>query len=186
MKAAGFVLTGGSSTRMGRDKALLTVGGQPLCEYLGDVLSSVAYPVLLVGHPERYAHLKYRCIPDLHPDCGPMSGVESALSLDLAEFSIIVSCDIFPLRTEWLRALLSEAAQGASCAVVQDADGNVQPLCGAYSRACRAIVSRARASGRLRMMDLLQELNATRVKIEGVAKNLNTPAEYDEVAYDPN
>jgi molybdopterin-guanine dinucleotide biosynthesis protein A len=166
---------------MGRDKALLPLGQQTLCEHLGGILGTVAEQVMLVGHPERYAHLKYRCLADVHPDCGPMSGLETALSLDLADTCMVVSCDLYPLRTEWLRALLWEAEQGARCVVIQDTDGKIQPLCGVYGRECGPVVKRAMAEGRLRMMDLLDELNAARVKIDGVVKNVNTPTEYEEI-----
>lgn len=180
MQAAGFVLTGGRSTRMGRDKALLPAGAQTLCEHIGDIVSQVASPVFLVGHPERYAHLKYPCLPDLHPDLGPLSGLETALCASAAEWNVIVSCDIFNLQAEWLRALL-EGAQ-LLCAVAQDSSGNLQPLCGVYHRECRAIVSKALSEGRLRAMDLLKELNAVPVQLPEIILNVNTPEEYGRIS----
>jgi molybdopterin-guanine dinucleotide biosynthesis protein A len=182
MKVAGFVLTGGRSSRMGRDKALLPVEGQALCERIGDVVASVAAEVFLIGHPERYGHLKYRCVADVHPHLGPVSGLETALSLARAELHLVVSCDAFNVKAEWLRALVAEAAGGARCVVAEDAAGNVQPLCAVYRSECRAAVSRALAEGRLKMMDLLRELGARRVKLDGVVLNINTPEEYDEIA----
>jgi len=179
MSAAGFVLTGGKSRRMGRDKALLPAGGQTLCEHIGDVVSQAASPVFLVGHPERYGHLKYGCLEDLHPDLGPLSGLETALSASEGEWNVVVSCDIVNIRAEWLRALLAKAAL---CAVAQDAAGNVQPLCGVYHRECRAIVSKALAEGRLRAMDLLRELNAVPVLVPEVVLNVNTPEEYGRIS----
>lgn len=176
--ASGFVLTGGRSSRMGRDKALLPVGGQTLCEQVGDVVSSVAEQVLLVGHPERYSHLKYECLPDLRPELGPLSGLETALCLEIAEFHVVTSCDVINLKQEWLRALLWEAARGPRCVVVEDAAGKVQPLCGVYRSECRETVTRSVSEGRLRMMDLLKELGARTVKIDEVVSNLNTPEEY--------
>jgi molybdopterin-guanine dinucleotide biosynthesis protein A len=181
-EVAGFVLTGGRSSRMGRDKALLPVGGQALCERIGDVVAAVANEVFLIGHPERYGHLKYECLADVHPDMGPLSGLETALSLGRAELHVVVSCDAFNVKAEWLRALVAAAEGGARCVVAEDADGNVQPLCGVYRKECRGVVSRALAEGRPRMMDLLRELDARRVKVDGVVLNVNTPEEYDEIA----
>ena len=182
MKLAGFVLTGGRSTRMGRDKATLPVGGQTLCEHIGDVLTSVAGKVFLVGHPERYAHLKYECRADLHPDLGPLSGLETALEMNAAEFNAVASCDTFHLKAEWLAALLKEAQRGRNCVVAKDAAGNIQPLFGIYRNDCRAVVAKAILERRLRMMDLLQELNASIVKVDGLILNLNTLEEYNEIA----
>lgn len=174
----GFVLTGGRSTRMGTDKALLRMGGQTLCEQVGDVLATVAERVLLIGHAERYGGLKFECISDKRPDLGPLSGLETALCLQLAEFHIVTSCDIANLKQAWLHALLWEAERGPRSVVVEDAKGKVQPLCGVYRSECRETVTRALSEGRLRMMDLLKELDARTVKINEVVSNLNTPEEY--------
>ena len=82
------------------------------------------------------------------------------------------------LKPEWLQQLLTEAERGSSCVVVQDASRNVQPLCGVYRSNCRGIVTRALSEGRLRMMDLLQELGASKVTIEEALLNVNTPGDY--------
>jgi molybdopterin-guanine dinucleotide biosynthesis protein A len=182
MLNAGFVLTGGLSSRMGRDKALLPAGSQTLCEHIADVLSVVAQHVMLVGHPERYGHLKYRCLADVRPGLGPLSGLETALSLELAEFCVIASCDAYNLDAAWLRALLAESRRsGALCTVARDSSGKLQPLCAVYRKECRPLVSSALSAGRLRVMDLLKELGAVAVTIPGTVLNLNTPEEYQEL-----
>lgn len=181
MKVAGFVLTGGGSTRMGRDKALLRVGDQTLCERIGDILNSVTEEVFLVGHPERYRNLKYSCLSDLHPDLGPLSGLEAALAANSAEFNLVVSCDTYNLDVQWLQALLAEAERGALCAALQDSSGQLQPLCAVYRSECRTVVSKALQERRLRMMDLLEELEARPVPVDGLLANLNTPEQYDEM-----
>lgn len=181
MRVAGFVLTGGRSTRMGTDKALLPIGAQTLCEHIGDAVNSVAEKVYLVGHPERYGRLKYACLADVRPDLGPLSGLEAALSLKSAEFYVVTGCDVFNLKPEWLRALILESERGARCAMAEDANGNIQPLCAVYRSECGPIVSRAISQGRLRMMDLVQELGARPVKVNAAVLNLNTPEEYRKI-----
>jgi len=183
-KVAGFVLTGGQSTRMGQDKALLPVGTQTLCEHLGDVVAQLAEQVLLIGHPERYAHLKYRCIADIRPGLGPLSGLETALSLEIAEWNIITSCDAWNLNADWLRTLLAQAQLShALCTVAQDDSGKLQPLCGVYHHSGHAIVKNALSEGRLRAMDLLTELAAIPVRIPAALLNLNTPEQYEKLIH---
>jgi molybdopterin-guanine dinucleotide biosynthesis protein A len=94
---------------------------------------------------------------------------------------VIASCDAFNINASWLRALLWEAESGARCAVAQDSEGTVHPLCGIYRSECRPIVTAALSEGRLRMMDLLKELDARLVKVDGVLLNLNTPEQYHEI-----
>jgi molybdopterin-guanine dinucleotide biosynthesis protein A len=182
MNVAGFVLTGGNSTRMGRDKALLRVGSETMCERIGDVLSDVAEQVTLVGHPERYGQLKFPCVADLRPGFGPLSGIETALSLQMADLNLVTGCDALNISADWLRALLETAERsGALCVVAQDKTGNLEPLCAVYRRECGTIVSRAITEKRLRALDLLEELGAVPVPISGMLANLNTPTEYDEL-----
>ena len=178
MKVAGFVLTGGLSTRMGRDKAMLAVNGQTLCEAIADVVSLVAEKVFLVGRPERYRNLRYECLADLHPGLGPLSGVETALAAGKAELNVVVGCDVVNLDAGWLQALIQEALPGRRCVAAEDCDRKVQPLCAVYRSECGPIVSKAIAEGRLRMMDLLRELEARPVKVDAVILNANTPEDY--------
>ena len=62
---AGFVLAGGRSSRMGRDKALLPLDGHTLVDHIAGLVQRAAGNVTLIGPPERYATLGYPVIPDL-------------------------------------------------------------------------------------------------------------------------
>src|ERR1019366_2803909 len=72
---AGFVLAGGSSARMGRDKALLAVGRTTLQEVVAARVSAAAGSVIAIGPPERYGFLGLRVPADLISACGPLAGV---------------------------------------------------------------------------------------------------------------
>src|SRR5262245_59272234 len=120
MMRAGFVLTGGSSSRMGRDKALLTWGGTTFVEHLCDQIRQVAEEVSLVGAPERYTHLNLPCIADLRPSLGPLSGIESALSSTRAEWNLVISCDLPRFDAAMATALSARA---------EERSGQVPPDC---------------------------------------------------------
>ena len=68
----GAVLTGGASRRMGRNKALVEVGGTPMALLVADTLSAAGCePVVLVGgDPARLAALGLRVVPDGPPARG--------------------------------------------------------------------------------------------------------------------
>jgi len=61
----GFVLAGGASTRMGRDKALLPFAGRTLLEHVAARVAEAAGNVTVIGPPERYGHLGLVCAADL-------------------------------------------------------------------------------------------------------------------------
>lgn len=74
----GFVLAGGRSSRMGRDKAFLKLAGKPLIEHAVTKLRRVCDEVSILSSDRRleeYAPI----VPDIHPGCGPMGGMEAAL-----------------------------------------------------------------------------------------------------------
>ncbi|MGH9360228.1 MAG: molybdenum cofactor guanylyltransferase, partial [Terriglobia bacterium] len=52
---AGFVLAGGASRRMGQDKALLEIAGEPLFLRAANLLKPYVSAVVLLGAPDSYA-----------------------------------------------------------------------------------------------------------------------------------
>jgi molybdenum cofactor guanylyltransferase len=182
MQVAGFVLTGGRSSRMGRDKALLPWGARTLVENIAQIIHDVTGRVCLIGHPERYRHLPYPAIEDRHPDLGPISGLETALNVTTMDWNLVLSCDVANLKREWLEALISAADCRLLCAAVQDSEGNLQPLCAIYHRDCLHEVSRTLDQRELRLMDLLNLLKPRAVPVDGLILNLNTPEQFQAIA----
>jgi molybdopterin-guanine dinucleotide biosynthesis protein A len=78
---AGFVLAGGGSTRFGRDKALVEIGGETLLARLCTALRRVTPDVTIVGSREKYGGLGFACVADRWPGEGPLGGIITALSV---------------------------------------------------------------------------------------------------------
>src|SRR5205814_2477042 len=64
MKRAGFVLVGGKSSRMGRDKALLPFQGSTLLEHIALHVAAAAGSVTLIGEPDKYRRLGFPVLTD--------------------------------------------------------------------------------------------------------------------------
>jgi molybdopterin-guanine dinucleotide biosynthesis protein A len=181
MKAAGFVLTGGQSSRMGRDKAHLLLGSRYLVEEIAETVLQVVDSVILIGRPETFADLQLKCLPDLRSGGGPLAGLETALagSPDDDALNLVVGCDMPGLQACWLEQLLETAQEtGALCATAKDAAGKIHPLCAVYRTACLPFVRKALDTGRLRLTDLLASVASVEVPVEDVIANVNTPAEW--------
>ena len=73
-----FVLAGGKSTRMGTDKAFVTLDGRTLVARALDVARSVTSDVRIVGEPRRFAAFA-PVVEDEFPGCGPLGGIHAAL-----------------------------------------------------------------------------------------------------------
>jgi molybdenum cofactor guanylyltransferase len=128
-----FVLAGGLSSRMGRDKALLDWCGRPLIEIALDKLRQIGFsPAILGSRPdlERFAPV----IPDNVVQQGPLGAVEAALAAMDAEFNLFLSVDMPLLPVEFLRWLVVRAERTQAVATMPRIEGRPQPLCAVYHR----------------------------------------------------
>ena len=125
MVTGGIVLAGGRSTRMGRDKALVTVNGTPMALRTASVLtqSGCAF-VHVVGRQSALDNLGLSVIPDPITDIHhPLLGVAAALISIEADLLLFAPCDLINLETQHVQALLS---RGEPC--VGAVNGQVHPL----------------------------------------------------------
>src|SRR5882724_876980 len=115
-EVAGFVLAGGQSRRMGRNKALLDYGDGTLVQAVAFEVLKAAGSVALLGDPALYGHLGIRVVPDVIPGCGPMSGLHAALlAAGGAEWILIVACDLPNIESSFLRSLIDAASPEVLC-----------------------------------------------------------------------
>lgn len=179
--AAGFVLVGGQSSRMGSDKALKTFRGTPLASRIAGQLANIAGQVSLVGDPRRYGHLGYPVVPDEFPGRGPVGGVLTALHASRSTWNIITACDL-PAVTSALFADMLGQIQSSSfeCLVPVTPDGREQVLCAIYRRDAAAGIEAAWVSGKTRLREAVRQLRTYYwpVSSAGWAVNLNTPQDW--------
>ncbi|MCC6538772.1 MAG: molybdenum cofactor guanylyltransferase [Bryobacterales bacterium] len=187
MDLGGFVLAGGRSSRMGRDKALLLLDGQPLVQRASALLGSfLQTPVALVGAAARYGHLGLPVIEDRFPGDGPLAGIEAALGSAYARaWNLIVACDMPHLGVDTLRGLAAAAAAHpeAMCVLAVSRRGP-EPLCAVWRREFAPIAHSALRAGQRKVRDVLETVPIAHFQIEedSVLTNVNTPADWAGVA----
>ena len=177
---AGVILAGGQSRRMGRSKALLSLGGQTMVQRLsgrlagfGELWLSANDPALGEGFPGRTA-------ADRVAGGGPLAGLEAVLSATERPYLFCVACDMPHVTWELASALLEAFPAGADALVCQDSTGRVHPLCGVYARAVLPVLREQLAAGRLRVRDLLERVDCALYQLAGrfpdrTVWNVNTP-----------
>jgi molybdopterin-guanine dinucleotide biosynthesis protein A len=181
--SAGFVLCGGRSTHMGRDKALLPVEGTALVERTAERVRAAAGSVTLIGAPERYQHLGIPVMGDLIADCGPIGGLYTALKTTSAEWNLLVACDMPGLTVEFLRQLLGAAIERGRICLVPETGSEQHPLCAVYHRSAQDAVEFAILHKRLKMHDLTRLLKAASwpVSDPSALQNVNTSIEWSSL-----
>lgn len=191
----GYILAGGESSRMGRDKAALTLGGRSFVERAADALRAVAREVFVVSSRHEAGAWSLPVVRDLIEHSGAMGGLHAALAHANERRSAgaghvaVVSCDLPFVTGELLKRLASYAAEGFEAVAPVQEDGHVQPLCAVYeSAACGAAVEELMRAGELRPRELLKRVRTRWVAFEEVADlegarlfflNVNTPEEYE-------
>jgi molybdopterin-guanine dinucleotide biosynthesis protein A len=190
-KIEAFVLAGGRSTRMGREKALLELGGVPMALRLAMLVAPLTSNVTLLGSPSHFSDLPMRVIADDQPDLGPLGGIATALRLTQCDWNLILGCDLPFLTEEWLAWLIARATASSAQAVLPaGARGHVEPLCAMYHRSAHPAIAAALGRGVRKVTDGLADV--ARVEIPPadwkafdsagrLFKNMNTPADYQEV-----
>jgi len=110
-----FVLAGGQSRRMGQDKALLPLAGQPLIAHALSTLREAGLSPLIAGANSDLSGFA-PVISDPAPGLGPLSGICAALESTSARYSVFLPVDL-PLIPSSLVTYLLYHAQITSSAV---------------------------------------------------------------------
>jgi molybdopterin-guanine dinucleotide biosynthesis protein A len=128
-----FILSGGKSSRIGTNKALLEIDGMTLIQRLTELLESFFFRVIISSNePELYDFLGNKIIKDIIPGRGPLSGIHSALSFTTTDKNFIISCDMPFISIEMINYLIYNNSDAEI--VIPRADGRIQPLCGIDSK----------------------------------------------------
>lgn len=190
MKAGAIILSGGKSSRMGTNKALLKFDEKTNIERIKDELKHVFDDIILVTNdPETYQFLKIKTVSDHFPGSGPLAGIHAGLEASDYEENFVIACDM-PFVSAELAANLVKALKHHD-AVVPVSEGRQHPLFAAYQK---RVSHKAKASieqGNLRMQHLLGQLDVRFLadeelrlycerSLELVLFNMNLPEEYEE------
>jgi len=183
---AGLVLTGGSSSRMGRDKAALPIGGQTLAERVAGRLSEVVAPVLEVG-PGRCG---LPVAPEDRPGAGPLAALVAGWSTLEAGGRrgpvVVLACDLPNVSERLLRFLATRPGSGSVVPVV---DGRPQPLCARFSASALDHAALMAAAGWRSLAPLLEHTDVrwlepsewSRVADRVEFADVDTPADLDRL-----
>lgn len=148
-----FILAGGRSQRFGSDKALARPDGRTMLQATWDL---AAAPLLSLGataiarRAGQYDHLGLPSVGDDTPDLGPMGGLITALRRlpDDQEWALLLPCDLWGMRAEWLEQLLGASRRG--CRAMAFRGDRWQPLPAMYHRdllpTCEDLLRDGRAS----------------------------------------
>jgi molybdopterin-guanine dinucleotide biosynthesis protein A len=148
MEIEAFVLIGGKSSRMGRDKALIKLDGITLAERAANTISTALSPKQIYFVTASKDQFTAQDLPanipvifDQYKDRGAYGGLHAALSKAQSEWIFVLACDLPFVSAELLKIMAGLISENFDAVVPLQEDGRAQPLCAFYrSEACLNIV----------------------------------------------
>jgi molybdopterin-guanine dinucleotide biosynthesis protein A len=169
-EVGGYVLAGGKSARMGRDKALIELAGKPLLRHAVEKLRRVCVDVHVLGaNPDFAAYAPI--VPDLHSDCGPLGGMEAALTHSSFNWNLFLPVDMPFLPSAflhyWVYRTLIDENRGARLALFT-VDGVPQPTLAMVHRDTTPFVTSAVKRGEFKLYPVLEQAGRELAAKQGV------------------
>jgi|GEM_PF-442287 len=130
-KMLGVVLAGGLSQRLGRDKAEVSLHGEPLWRrQLGVLRAAGAMETVIVRRPGQTAPPGVACWRDSVVDVGPLGGLYAALVPQSAPWVAVLAVDMPGIDAAWFRWLAGFCHPGVGAMARHDAA--CEPLAAIY------------------------------------------------------
>jgi molybdopterin-guanine dinucleotide biosynthesis protein A len=183
-----FILAGGKSTRMGRDKAFLPWADGTLLSQALRVSAAVTPNARIVGDAAKFASFG-PVIEDSYRDRGPLGGIHAALSMTTTDLNLMLAVDLPLIEVRFLRFMIGLAQDTDAVVTVPQADGVSQPLCAVYRREFAHPAEQALQAGKNKIDALFAKVKTRTIEQDeftragfsaAMFRNLNTPEEWKE------
>ena len=181
-----IVLAGGTSRRMGQDKALLPINGRPMVQSLIQSLIPVSRDVIVsLNDGERHEELKQalpagvRVVHDERPGQGPLMGIYAGLKASETDVNLVVACDIPEIDPGFITEMRSYTGDH-DVVVSVDNEGRTNALLAMYRRSVIPLIKEQLDEGLRKIVLFYPRCRVKYVPMRDGAwyKNINTMDDY--------
>ena len=153
-----FVLAGGRSARMGRDKAFVELAGRALLDRALDACRPLCPALGIVGSRQKFGD-RGPAIEDIFPERGPLGAIHAALSHTTTSYNLVLGVDLPFVTTGFLRFLVEQAWASGADVTVPRAGGGFHPVCAVYHRRFRDVAQAALERGENKLDALFAQVS---------------------------
>lgn len=175
-----IIMAGGASSRMGKNKALLTIAGKSMVRHIYDTLQPLFDEIIIsVSKKEDPLIPEANTVIDLKPGQGPLMGIYSGLLASSSRVNFVIACDIPTIDLPLMRRLLSCSSR-YDIAVPSFKPHKFEPLFAVYTKEVTKTAKTLLDRDQRKIRGLFP-LGKTKVVETGSCRwyaNLNTPYDY--------
>lgn len=174
----GIILAGGTSSRMGRNKALLPFAGKTLIEHIIDSLRPYCWPIHVVTSKRNYDEFTFLqdiiLTTDLYHEKGPLAGIHAGLKNISTNYGFVMACDM-PIFSPHLFVQLKKELKNQDAILCPG-----QPFHALYHKRILEVLENCIHQQDLKMSNMLHQINTHSVEPEDSScfLNLNAPHDY--------
>ncbi|GFP18896.1 molybdenum cofactor guanylyltransferase [Candidatus Hakubella thermalkaliphila] len=159
-QVTGIILAGGSSTRIGKNKAFLQLGSRLVIEHtISRVVEVVDDLLLVANNVEEYRDLRVepmKLVQDVIPYRGPLGGILSGLEISTTPINLIVACDM-PFLNPLLLNFLLRQIHGYD-AVIPMTEAGPEPLHAVYTKSCLPAIRESMSQDETRIISFFNQV----------------------------
>lgn len=127
------ILSGGKSSRMGTNKAYLSVGSETFLKHTIRILNFCPDIQVSVDDANKYPDIPLPLVEDEKPEYGPVEGIYQLLRHVYNPACFILAADMPLMDTSLLLAMKAALGKNDDCLIVCDKE-HLHPLCGIYKK----------------------------------------------------
>lgn len=176
-----FILCGGQSRRMSRNKSFIHWKGKSFLEWSIEAIKPIAHRITLVTNDPVYLPLGLPIIQDLFPGKGPSAGIHAALNASEHGSTLILSCDCPMITSDLIRFLLDQSLEKDDVTYLRK-DKVDYPLIGIYQKRMAHHFKKNLINGNNRLMKIIQTEKYKALEIPhqyyDQVQNINTPGDF--------
>lgn len=179
-----IILCGGRSRRMGQDKGLINLDGEPIIIKLLKMVEKLTEEIILVLRDKKQFELYQKCIndfitqldirepkikmvTDIEKDQGPLLGLYTGLSQIKSEGALVLPCDSPFVSTSFVKKMFELKEASETCLLVPVwPDGSTEPLHSYYCKKCIPLIQKQLKNGFRNVKSIMEKIDVDYIEVE--------------------
>jgi len=164
MKIGVIILSGGLSSRFGKDKGLYKFQNKALIQYSIDVAKNFTDDIIIMSSNKEYEQFGYPVFKDIYPDRGPMGGIHTGLKQSKHKINLVLSCDTPYVSNKLVKHLL-DAYSDEDILISKTPEGKYQTLIGIYHSRIFDTLEANISKNHLKIIVFIKQMNAKIIEL---------------------